>query len=136
VTKPMGAVVLLQPTWTSELDENERELLVERLGLRPRLLVEWKQMLRDAGAVEIQVQDWSTGPPGARAPTPVAGTPLPRLTWREKVQIVGRAWRQWGWREARGAVEREAALLRELLRERAVGFALIKGVKWPHAMAS
>jgi hypothetical protein len=30
-------------------------------------------------------------------------------------------------------VEREAALLRELSRERAIGFQLIKGVKWPHA---
>lgn len=138
VTKPMSPVVLLQPTWTSELDDKSRELLVERLGLRPRLLVEWKQMLRDAGAVDIQVQDWTTGAPGRgrRGPTPAMSMKLPTLTWREKMQITGRAWRQWGWREARGAVEREAALLRELARERSVGFALIKGVKWPHAMAS
>jgi SAM-dependent methyltransferase len=136
VTKPMGAVVLLQPSWTSELSAEARELVVERLGLRPHLLVEWKQMLRDAGVVEILVQDWTSGAPGGRSPTPSEAAALPKLSWREKVQITGRAFRQWGWREARNAVEREAALLRELARERSVGFVLIKGVKWPHAKAS
>ena len=47
VTKAMGPVVLLQPTWSSDISVGARELLVERLGLRPFLLVEWKQMLRD-----------------------------------------------------------------------------------------
>ena len=51
----------------------------------------------------------------------------------QKVQIAGRAWRQLGWRGARGAVARESALLKELTRERALGFQLLKGVKWPHA---
>ncbi|HWJ20984.1 MAG TPA: class I SAM-dependent methyltransferase [Gemmatimonadaceae bacterium] len=153
VTKPMGAVVLLQLTWSSELGDAARELLVERLGMRPRMLVEWKQMLRDAGVVEIQVQDWTSGGPGCparpsgtqRAVGGVGGVGSvvageSPLTWQQKAQIVGRAWRQWGWRAGalragRGAVERETALLRELSRERAIGFQLIKGVKWPHAKA-
>jgi SAM-dependent methyltransferase len=138
VTKPMGAVVLLQPTWSSEISEQAREMLVDRLGLRPHLLVEWKQMLRDAGVVEIQVQDWTTGgPSGGRTSGAFrAVSDAPELTWQEKAQIVGRALRRSGWREARGAIERETALLRELSRERALGFQLIKGVKWPHAKAS
>jgi ubiquinone/menaquinone biosynthesis C-methylase UbiE len=41
VTKPMGAVVLLQLTWSSDISRDGRELLVERLGMRPHLLVEW-----------------------------------------------------------------------------------------------
>ena len=134
VTKPMGAVVLLQPTWSSEIATGARELLVERLGLRPHLLVEWKQMLRDAGVVDVQVQDWTSGGPGASA-TRATGSRTAleaRLTWQQKMQIAGRAWRRWGWREARGAVERETTLLRELSRERSIGFQLIKGVKWPH----
>jgi SAM-dependent methyltransferase len=154
VTKPMGAVVLLQLTWSSELGDHARELLVERLGMRPRLLVEWKQMLRDSGVVDIQVQDWTSGGPGCPSPRP-SGTQRAvggaggnggasgesPLTWQQKAQIVGRAWRQWGWRAGalragRGAVERETALLRELSRERAIGFQLIKGVKWPHAKAA
>jgi len=135
VTKPMGAVVLLQPTWSSDIATGARELLVERLGLRPHLLVEWKQMLRDAGVVDVQVQDWTSGGPGASATRGTGGrTALEaRLTWQQKMQIAGRAWRRWGWREARGAVERETTLLRELSRERSIGFQLIKGVKWPHA---
>jgi hypothetical protein len=128
----MGVVVLLEPTWSSELTGGAREMLVERLGLRPRMLVEWKQMLRDAGIVELQVQDWTSGGPArpTGASKPVDESPL---TWQQKVQIVGRAWRRLGWREARGAVERETTLLRELSRERAIGFQLLKGVKWPHA---
>ena len=129
VTKPMGIVVLLQLTWSSDIAPEARGGVVERLGLRPFLLVEWKQMLRDAGIVDLQVQDWTAGAAGS-----VAGERSPEqlLTWREKMHIVGRAWRRWGWREARGAVASETALLRELSRERALGFALLSGVKWPH----
>jgi SAM-dependent methyltransferase len=141
VTKPLGSVLLLQLTWSSELSDSGRELLVERLGLRPHMLVEWKQMLRDAGVVDIQVQDWTSGGPGCPARQSgqlrTIDVEAP-LTWQQKAQIVGRAWREWGWRAGalragRGAVEREMSLLRELSRERSIGFQLIKGVKWPHA---
>jgi SAM-dependent methyltransferase len=135
VTKPMGTVVLLQLTWSSELLTHAREMLVERLGLRPQLLIQWKQMMRNAGIVDIQVQDWTGGGPRASGATPSVVEP-PRLTWQHKVQIVGRTWRRWGWRAARDAVEREKTLLRELSRERSLGFQLIKGVKWPHPKAS
>src|SRR5215208_7113758 len=43
VTRPMGVIVLLQPTWTAELLPEGRELVAERLGLRPFHLVEWKR---------------------------------------------------------------------------------------------
>ena len=130
VLKPMGTLVLLQLTWNAELSAEARELLVERLGLRPHLVVEWKQMLRDAGIVDIQVQDWTSGPPGGERARPAEQEP--QLTWQEKVQIAGRAWRQWKWREARHAIEREETLLGELSKERAIGFQVIRGVKWPH----
>jgi hypothetical protein len=134
VTKPMGHVVLLLPTWTSDIPADDREPIVERLGLRPHLLVEWKQMLRDAGVVEVVVQDWSDGGPGARASgnRPV----VPQLTWRQKAHVAGRALRRSGWRAARMSVRREAALLRELSQARALGFHLISGVKWPHAKSA
>src|SRR5215207_9234486 len=119
VTKPLGAVVLLQLTWSSELSCGGRELLVERLGMRPQMCVEWKRMLREAGVVDIQVQDWTSGGPGsplrASGSMKALATESP-LTWQQKAQIVGRAWRQWGLRAGalragRGAVEREMALL-------------------------
>ncbi len=130
VTRPMGPIVMLQPTWSADIRGAAREMLVERLGLCPRLLVEWKQMLREAGVVELHVQDWTSGGPVRGKSQQPADA---ELTWQQKVQIVGRAWRRRGWREARGAIEREKTLLRELSRERAIGFQLLKGVKWPHA---
>ena len=128
VVKPMGAVVLLQMTWSSDLTGPARALLTERLGMRPHLLIEWKQMLRDAGVVDLQVQDWTD-----EAADAGADGEAPQLTWQQKVQIVGRAWRRRGWRDALDALGREESLLRELSKERAIGFQVIRGVKWPHA---
>jgi ubiquinone/menaquinone biosynthesis C-methylase UbiE len=130
VTRPMGPVVLLQLTWSSELPASRRELVVERLGLRPRMLVEWKQMLREAGVVDIQVNDWTNecddglGAAGSTAP--------PHLNWQGKLQVMGRALRAAGWAEAKQALMRETELLRDLSRERSMNFSIIKGVKWPH----
>jgi hypothetical protein len=96
------------------------------------MVVEWKQMLREAGVVDIQVKDWTNEcddelvPDGADA--------SPRLNWQAKVQIMGRALRRSGWAEARQALVRETELLRDLSRERSMNFSIIKGVKWPHAM--
>jgi SAM-dependent methyltransferase len=130
VTKPMGVVVLLQLTWSSELPASARELVVERLGLRPRLLMEWKQMMRDTGVVDIQVDDWTAECDDELAD---CGEDAPQLNWQDKMQIVGHAFRRSGWKEARAVLARERELLRELSRERSMGFAIIKGVKWPHA---
>jgi hypothetical protein len=130
----MGSVVLLQLTWSSELPESRRELVVERLGLRPRLVVEWKQMLRDAGVVDIQVNDWT-----AECDEELAdeGDAQPyELNWHDKLQIVGHAFRCSGLSEARQALARETELLRDLSRERSMNFTILKGVKWPHATGS
>jgi SAM-dependent methyltransferase len=131
VTRPGGHVILLVPTWSSDIPARDREPLVERLGLRPFLLVEWKQMVRDAGVVEVVVQDWSDGGPAARS----TGNrlELPELTWREKTHIALRALRRRGLDAARSSVRREAELLQEVARERALGFHLISGVKWAQA---
>jgi SAM-dependent methyltransferase len=129
-TKPMGAVVLLQLTWSSELPASRRELVVERLGLRPRMLVEWKQMLREAGVVDIQVKDWTNECDDELAPC--GDVASPHLNWQAKLQVMGRALRRSGWTEARQALVRETELLRDLSRERSMNFSIIKGVKWPH----
>lgn len=128
VTRPMGTVVLLQLTWSSELRSSARELVVARLGMRPRLLVEWKQMLRAAGAVDITVADWTDA---CDECIPEDVDDASHLRWQDKVQIVGRALRSAGAREARRAVARESELLRELARERSMGFSIIRGIRWP-----
>lgn len=129
VTKPMGWVVLLQPTWSSEISADARDPIADRLGMRPHLLVEWKQMLRDAGVVEIQVQDWTDAAPGSSG-RKSGSFELPLLGWSQKVLIVTNALRRLGWRQARAVLDRESELLRELTRERAIGFQLVGGVKW------
>lgn len=134
VTKPLGTVLLIQPTWTSELSERVRTLLAAQLGVLPRHVVEWKRALRASGVVEIEVQDWGLGgQPLARASTGSFQAVAPELTWRHKVQIVGHAWRRLGIRGTRDAVAREENLLRELARDRALALVLFSGVKWPHA---
>lgn len=133
VTRPMGSVVLVQLTWTGNLDEERREILVRHLGARPLLLVECKQLLRDAGVVELQVSDWSDRPSPFR---PGGGAPfhdLARLfTLREKLEILRRAVRRWGWGALRGAVMREHEIHRLLTVERVLGLTVVKGTRWPH----
>lgn len=134
VTKPLGSVVLVQLTWTGNIDPLRRELLVEHMGARPMILVEWKQLLRDAGVVELMVEDWSDVPSSVR---PLAGTPFPDFSQifslREKLAILRRALGRWGWRGVRGAILREQEIHRLLTRERVLGLSLIKGTRWPAA---
>ena len=132
VTRPMGCVVLVQLIWTGNVDPARREVLVEHLGARPMILVEWKQLLREAGVVDLTVEDWSDAPSPFR---PSAGGPFPDFaeifTFREKMTILRRALRRWGWRGVRGALVREREIHRLLTRERVLGLTMIKGTRWP-----
>ena len=135
VTRPHGCVVLVQLIWTGNVDPTRREILVQHLGARPMILVEWKQLLRDAGVVDLTVEDWSDAPSPFR-PTAAAGAPFPDFselfTLRERLAILLRAWKRWGWKGVKGAVIREREIHRLLTRERVLGLSLIKGTKWPH----
>jgi SAM-dependent methyltransferase len=132
VVKPHGCVVLVQLIWTGHVDPARREILVQHLGARPMILVEWKQLLRDAGVVDLTVEDWSDAPSPFR---PSAGGPFPDFaeifSARERLAILLRAFRRWGWSGVRGAVLREREIHRLLTRERVLGLSLIKGTKWP-----
>jgi SAM-dependent methyltransferase len=130
VTKPLGSVVLVQLIWTGNLDPRRRDILVRHLGARPLIVVEWKQLLRDAGVVDLLVQDWSDTP----SPFRPAGGPFPDFaeifTLREKMRILWRAYRRWGWGGVQGALVREREIHNLLTRERALGLSLIKGTRW------
>lgn len=138
VTRPHGCVVLVQLIWTGNVDPHRREILVQHLGARPMILVEWKQLLRDAGVVELTVEDWSDAPSPFR-PSAAAGGPFPDFSeifsLRERLGILSRAWKRWGWKGVQGAVVREGEIHRLLTRERVLGLSLIKGTKWPHDLA-
>lgn len=130
VTKPLGSVVLVQLIWTGNVDPRRRDILVRHLGARPMILVEWKQLLRDAGVVELTVEDWSDAP----SPFRPAASPFPDFaeifTLREKLGILWRAMSRWGWGGVRGALVREREIHNLLTRERALGLSLIKGTRW------
>ncbi len=129
VTRPLGSVVLVQLIWTGNVDPGRREILVEYLGARPLILVEWKQHLRDAGVVDLMVEDWSDAPTPFRPQTPFPD--FARIfSLRERLAILRRAHRRWGWRGVRGAVVREREIHRLLTQERVLGLSLIKGTRW------
>jgi len=132
VTRPYGTVVLVQLIWTGNVEPEAREALVQHLGARPLLLVEWKQMLRDAGCVDLHVEDWSDYS-GPFRPEPVGPFhDLSRLfTLRQRVSILLRAARRWGWRGVRGALEREQEIQTMMSRNRVLGLSLIRATKWP-----
>ena len=131
VTRPMGTVALVQLIWTGNVDEDKRDILVQHLGAHPLLLVEWKQILREAGVVELHVEDWSDSAspfrPAVRAPFhDIAEI----FSLRQKFLILRRAMQRWGWRGVRGAIVREQEIHQLLTRQRVLGLSLIMGTKW------
>ncbi len=132
VTKSMCPVVLLQVTWRSDIPLAARERLSQRFGLQPKLVVEWKQALRAAGLVDIQVDDWTN-----ECDCKLSGDALENCipaNWQETLPGYG-PFRRSGWKEARQLLTRETEFWGELLRERTLCFSIIKGVKWPSATA-
>ncbi|HEX6588229.1 MAG TPA: methyltransferase domain-containing protein [Longimicrobiales bacterium] len=133
VVKPMGTVALLQLVWTRQMEADRRESLVRMLGVRPMLLVEWKQMLRDAGAVELTVEDLTDA---VAAPTqPLLGVAGLMDYWslRDRMAVLYRAWRRWGWRGLRETIAHGNEVRHLIVRERVLGLALIRGTRWPKA---
>lgn len=128
VTKPGGTVALVQLVWLRTLADDRRTELVERLGVRPQMLVEWKQMLKEAGVGELRVEDWSDAS-GSQSRPSVLGGLSALFTLRGKLRILPRAWERWGWRGVRAALSRERALRHLLEEERVLGVSLIVGTR-------
>ncbi len=129
VTRPMGTVVLVQLVWMKKLEPERHGSVVRRLGVRPYLAMEWKQMLRDAGVVELHTEDWSTaaGSPGQPA---VLGGLAAFFLLRGKLAVLPGAWRRWGWRGVRMTFSLERELRRLFLEEKVLGVSMIKGTRW------
>lgn len=130
VTRPGGAVVLVQLVWLAPVDPRRRALLGEHLGVQPRMLVEWKRLLREAGVEDLHTEDWSD-PDTAFRPGGVKPFPdfAELFSLGEKIGILRRAWSRWGWVGVRSVLAREREVHRLLTRERILGLDLIKGVR-------
>lgn len=133
VVKPLGTVALLQPVWTRQMEPARRDEIVRMLGVRPMLLVEWKQMLREAGAVELHVEDLTEAALSPRQPLLGVAGLIDYGSLRDRAGVLVRAWRRWGWRGVREALRHGAELRNLITRDRVLGLALIRGTKWKAA---
>lgn len=116
VARPMSGVVAIVPTWLGTPTEDDTRQIA-RLGLTAHQLVEWKQFFRDAGFVELAVDDAALD----------GGWLVHGLA-----RTLGRAWRAARWVGVLGVLSRPAAALRHLSRRRVLGLCLVKGTRWPH----
>ena len=128
VTRPGGTVVLIQLVWLRGLERERREDLVEALGVRPHMLMEWKQMLREAGIRDLHVEDWSD-PAASRSRPSVLGGLAELFTLPGKLRILPPAWRRWGWSGVRAVLSRGREIRQLLEEEKVLGVTLIKGTR-------
>ncbi len=130
VTRPGGVIVLVQLVWKAPIPSHRREMLVEYLGIRPLMLVEWKRLLGEAGVTRLHTEDWSDEETAFR---PQVRKPFPDFaelfSISEKVGIFMRARRRWGWSGVKRAIAREREVHKTLTHERILGLDLVKGVK-------
>jgi SAM-dependent methyltransferase len=130
VAKPGAAVVIVQPVWRAPVNLERRAVLSDHLGCRPLMLVEWKKILRAEGLVHLHTENWSDEETAFR---PQIAKPFPDFaelfSLGEKLGILRRARRRWGWSGLWTAMAREREVHRVITRERILGLDLIKGVK-------
>jgi hypothetical protein len=110
----MSTVAALVPCWLSTPQEEEAAA-VEALGLRPAVLVEWKNSFRKAGIVEITVEDASQD-----------GEWIAH-GW---FGLLLRGWRAAGWTGVRTALGPELRVLRRLAQRRVLSYSIVKGTRW------
>ena len=130
VAKPGASVVLVQPVWKAPVDTVRREILSEHLGCRPLMVVEWKRLLLGAGVQRLHTENWSDEETAFR---PQITKPFPDFaelfTFGEKLGILRRAWRRWGWVGVWTALVRQREVHKLLTQERILGLDLVKGLK-------
>ncbi len=130
VTKPGGFVVLVQLVWKAPVDAERQRVLSEHLGARPLMVVEWKRLLALAGVEELHTEDWSDAETSFRGGAVKPFRDFAELfTLPEKVGMLRRAWRRWGWRGVSALVSREREVHNLLTNERILGLDLLRGRK-------
>ena len=132
VTKTGGRVVLVQLVWQAPVDEERKEALSAHLGARPLMAVELRKLLKEARGGELHTEDWIDVNTAFRSR---ARKPFPDFaelfSLGEKLGILERARRRWGWRGVWTVFQREMEVHRLLTRERTLGLNLLTGVKIP-----
>jgi len=130
VLRPRGRIALVQLAWVRRIDAERERLLVEHLGVRPYLLVEWKQMLRDAGIVDLRVEDWSDAAEALLSRSALAGGLAGAASLGDRAALLWRALRRRGWEGVRESLGWGHELRRLILRERVLELSLVTGSRW------
>ncbi len=124
--------MLLQLVWKAPVDESRRRVLSEHLGAKPMMVVEWKRLLRESGVRDVHTEDWSDEETAFR---PTVVKPFPDFaelfSLTEKIGILRRAWRRWGWRGVYAVLTRESEVHKLLTNERILALDLLRGRKDP-----
>jgi SAM-dependent methyltransferase len=130
VTKPGGFVVLVQLVWKAPVDEARQRVLSQHLGARPLMVVEWKRLLGVSGVEEVHTENWSDAETSFRGGVVKPFPDFAELfSLPEKVGVLRRAWRRWGWRGVRAVLAREREVHNLLTEERILGLDLLRGRK-------
>jgi len=130
VAKPGAGVVLVQPVWKAPVDSVRREVLSQHLGCRPLMVVEWQRLLRDMGVEALHTEDWSDEETAFRPQIPKPFPDFSELfTFREKLGILRRARKRWGWVAVGTALARVREVHKLLTQERVLGLDRVMGLK-------
>ncbi len=134
VTRPGGRVVLVQLVWQAPVDAHRKAVLSGHLGARPLMAVELRRILIDSGVGELHTEDWIDADTAFRS---AARKPFPDFaelfSLGEKLGILRRARRRWGWGGVWTVFQREIEVHRLLTKERILGLNLLIGVKTRNA---
>ena len=117
VARPMSVVAAIVPTWLRTPEPRDARVL-ESVGVRPKLLMEWKSLFRDAGVVELVVE--AAAVDGGWIAEGWFG-------------LIVRGWRAARWTGLRSVLSREFIVLRKLVHRRMLGLSIVKGTRWPHS---
>lgn len=112
VTKDRAQLFCLAPVWIGEPSPRQRARVGE-LDLRPRYVMEWKQVLREAGLVELTVEELAAD-------------------WLETSFILTlvRGWKTARWRGARLAFTGAYRALRGAVLKKSLQLSLMWGTRW------
>ena len=137
VLKPGGRLALVQLVWAAPVEPERRGLVCAHLGVHLMMRVELKRILRDAGIERLRVEVWSGAElafgSGAKKPLPDFAK---LFSPAEKLAILRRAWRRWGWRGVWSAVARIREVQRLMMKDRILSLDMVAGVKGPRSPSS
>ncbi len=131
VVKPGGAVAIHESTWMKEITDSEKIELSERYGTTPLNRMEWIEMLKNAGVIDIvsEYEEWSKPEKFWEVRRDRVVTHYSKvLTFPERIVTLKRILQKHGIKGVRKTMENEKVFFKAIL-DGKIGYSLYKGVK-------